>query len=568
MIGCLVFGWFFLLDDEYQQLGKHIAGGAGFISNFILWFESGYFDNAAATKPLLHLWSLGIEEQFYIIWPLLLWAAWKKRFNLFTITLVIAIISFGLNLHWYKTKPTIDFFSPQTRFWELLCGAMLAWAHLHFRESLMPFKEKLNRWIGKAIYFDANVKNSELLSHVLSISGMLLLIIGVFVTKEINFPGKWALLPVLSTVLLISAGKDGWFNRKILSNKILVWFGIISYPLYLWHWPVLTFSRIFMREEPQLWIRITALPVCIFLAWITTKFIENPLRFGIHGNVKTIGLFIVMLCVGIAGFTIYKKQGLPSRWPDAIAQLSEIQKKDHKNNRGFYNGCTTEQKIPTNFKSCAHKIRDDKKQTVLIWGDSHATHLVYGFEKQLGSKFNILQRTTASCPAIFNMGYEACKIDNNFVFNELIKNKPDKIVLAAAWHFYDYKRVGETIAKLKQNGFTDIVVIGPVPVWKNKLPTELITAYVKDGNHHFPVRLKADETKFTDIDKNLANLSKENQVSYISPSTMLCNKNGCLTRATDSLDSVFAFDSAHLTEPGSDYVVSLLKDDPFFKVKK
>ena len=139
MLACLGFGWFYLLSneyaplgwtyllsDEYAQLGKHVAGGAGFISNFLLWFESGYFDNAADTKPLLHLWSLGIEEQFYIIWPLLLWLAWKKRFNLLVISLVLAVISFGLNLYFYHVDPVADFFSPQTRFWELLCGAMLA----------------------------------------------------------------------------------------------------------------------------------------------------------------------------------------------------------------------------------------------------------------------------------------------------------------------------------------------------------------------------------------------------------------------------------------------------------
>lgn len=98
LISCFIFGWFTLLADEYKQLGKHIAGGAGFVSNFIFWNESGYFDNAAQTKPLLHLWSLGIEEQFYIIWPWLLWFTWKKRLNFLTITIAVAIISFGLNI--------------------------------------------------------------------------------------------------------------------------------------------------------------------------------------------------------------------------------------------------------------------------------------------------------------------------------------------------------------------------------------------------------------------------------------------------------------------------------------
>lgn len=138
LIGCLGFGWFYLLADEYMQLGKHIAGGAGFVSNFVLFFEKGYFDNASATKPLLHLWSLGIEEQFYIFWPLILWLTWKLKKNaMFWVALTIAVISMGMNLYWYQSKPEMDFFLPHTRVWELLCGAMLAWGNLHWKEKIV-----------------------------------------------------------------------------------------------------------------------------------------------------------------------------------------------------------------------------------------------------------------------------------------------------------------------------------------------------------------------------------------------------------------------------------------------
>jgi len=126
-------GWFVLLPDEYAQLGKHIAGGAGFIENFLLWHESGYFDNAAETKPLLHLWSLGIEEQFYIVWPILLWLAYRARLNLLSLTILIGGASFILNL-WgtqVSPNPVATFYSPQTRFWELLMGAVLAYTTLY-----------------------------------------------------------------------------------------------------------------------------------------------------------------------------------------------------------------------------------------------------------------------------------------------------------------------------------------------------------------------------------------------------------------------------------------------------
>jgi peptidoglycan/LPS O-acetylase OafA/YrhL len=131
LIASFAFGWFALLADEYKQLGKHIAAGAAFVSNFVFWNESGYFDNAAASKPLLHLWSLGVEEQFYLVWPLLLWVAWQKRFNLLIIAVLVAVISFALNAQGIGKDAVATFYSPQTRFWELMVGSMLAWLALH-----------------------------------------------------------------------------------------------------------------------------------------------------------------------------------------------------------------------------------------------------------------------------------------------------------------------------------------------------------------------------------------------------------------------------------------------------
>ena len=138
LIVFLILGWFVLFPSEYEQLGSHVAGGASFISNFLLWYNTGYFDNAAETKPLLHLWSLGIEEQFYIIWPLVLWIAWKRQFNIMTIMIVIALLSFILNIREIKLDSVATFFSPQTRFWELLLGSILA--YIGFYSSLVMLR--------------------------------------------------------------------------------------------------------------------------------------------------------------------------------------------------------------------------------------------------------------------------------------------------------------------------------------------------------------------------------------------------------------------------------------------
>lgn len=152
LVASYVFGWFALLADEYKQLGKHIAAGAGFISNIALWNEAGYFDNSAELKPLLHLWSLGIEEQFYIVWPLLLWLFWKLKFNPFTITIFVAVVSFYLNVKGINEDAVAAFYSPQTRFWELLCGSLFAWMTLYKKGAFETVKLKLDNWLASAVY--------------------------------------------------------------------------------------------------------------------------------------------------------------------------------------------------------------------------------------------------------------------------------------------------------------------------------------------------------------------------------------------------------------------------------
>ena len=311
MTACFVFGRFSLLTDEYKQLGKHIAGGATFISNLLLWQESGYFDSSAASKPLLHLWSLGIEEQFYIIWPLLLWFTWRRKINFFAVTLAIAVGSFYLNIKGIKHDAVATFYSPSTRFWELMCGGLLAWVTIYKKASIAVIKLKVDHIIASTIYRNKEVEKGKTLANLSAFAGLALLAFGFEkITKDFTFPGAWALVPVCAAVLIISAGPTAWINRHILSAKLVVWFGLISYPLYLWHWPLLSFARIIEGTVPNRSIRIAAVVIAIVLAWLTMKWIEKPFRYG---NQK-IGLKVATLCglvllIGVSGF-IVNKMGL------------------------------------------------------------------------------------------------------------------------------------------------------------------------------------------------------------------------------------------------------------------
>src|SRR5579859_3935441 len=180
LAACLVAGWFLLLPDEYQQLGKHVAGGAAFIANFIFWKEANYFDTSANTKILLHLWSLGVEEQYYLIWPALVLAVRKTRFNLALISIVLLVGSFAISVHSAATNPPAAFYSPLSRFWELLAGGLLA-----YFTQLRPVLRKPLPLV---------------LCEAMALLGALLLAVAIVkITPKTTFPGWWALLPVLGT---------------------------------------------------------------------------------------------------------------------------------------------------------------------------------------------------------------------------------------------------------------------------------------------------------------------------------------------------------------------------------
>jgi peptidoglycan/LPS O-acetylase OafA/YrhL len=310
LLSCITFGWLVLLPEELNQLGKHVAGGAGFISNFVSWNEAGYFDNSGESKPLLHLWSLGIEEQFYLAWPLIVWALWKKNLNIFTITLLALILSFYFNASQIGVDATGTFYSPLSRFWELLAGSLMAWTILNPHPQLKDGFLKIDFLVTKVLFRDRQVVTNDgsVFTNLLSIVGSLLLIIGFMkIDKGAAFPGHWALLPVLGACFIVGSGANTWLNRTILSHRVLIWIGLISFPLYLWHWPLLTFASIIENGEPSATLRTIMVFLSVILAWLTTILIERPIRFTRSlERAKVTALCVLITLVGISGYIISK----------------------------------------------------------------------------------------------------------------------------------------------------------------------------------------------------------------------------------------------------------------------
>jgi len=374
LASCAVAGWYLLPESAYAELGKHIAGGAGFVANLVLWKEAGYFDSASDTKPLLHLWSLGIEEQFYVVWPLVLWFAWKRRWNILLVTTGVLLASFCANLAMVRTDAVANFYSPATRVWELLIGALLA--------GQVSTPNQSSGWRAK-------------LPDPLAVGGLAAIVVAEFLlTKDKQFPGWWALLPTLGAASIIAAGPAAWVNRRLLSHPTMVWIGLISYPLYLWHWPILAFLRITGALKSPLDIGLCAIGAAFVLSWLTYRFVERPFRSQRIGppsrttvtrapaapSRRAAGLLVFMTLAAVLGGFIHQANGSVHRDRLKIASLPALPDKSVFDRLKIYEhydqpNTTCHDRLgmsPLPEEVC---VTNSSAPKVMFFGDSHAMGL-------------------------------------------------------------------------------------------------------------------------------------------------------------------------------------------------
>ena len=370
MICCYGIGWFFLLCDEFRDLGKQIAAGAGFASNLLFWKESGYFDAARTTKPLLQLWSLGIEEQFYLVWPLLLWGAYRLRIRFLPLIVLTCLVSLGVSIWDTQTSLAAAFFSPASRLWELAFGGVLALVNNRIVNNSSPHlhPQELSRSKNQA-------------ANIASLAGLALIALALSTTKEHStFPGLLALLPVTGALLVLLGGPTAWLNRAVLSSSPMVGLGLISYPLYLWHWSLFSFTTIIQSAQPELPTRIALLVTSVILAGATYRYVEKPARAAPLTSRYARLLVASMFAVGLIGFETYRHDGflfrkidpdarysIPFRWPPRI---------DNKK-------CLALTHLP---RPAYCILPTQHTPSVALIGDSHARMLFDYFEHYFGAK--------------------------------------------------------------------------------------------------------------------------------------------------------------------------------------
>lgn len=397
LAACLVLGWWLLHPEEYRALGKHVFAGAAFSANVALYRESGYFDTLSETKPLLHLWSLGVEEQYYVVWPLLV-AALRRRPRVLVATTLLLMAASLLTSVWLTgVSPSAAFYLPASRFWELSCGALLATQQKLWPASEAHLSPKLRQWLAGA--------------------GMALVAIGLWIIDEKTpFPSGWAALPVVGTTAIIAAGPQTAIARA-LSHPLPVWIGLISYPLYLWHWPLLALTRSVAGQEISVAARCALGFLAVVLAHLTYAKLEIPLRrAALLGRTPVLASAVAIM--GLLGAAVFALDGVPGR-----VNLEKLAFDEPKL------PCPDGLKSPADARLDYCSTNRPGAPVAAFVGDSHAAHLFSAMEHGVTAPWLLVAHY--SCPPVLGIevqtDYPACRAKAAFVLNYLTSAKADSI---------------------------------------------------------------------------------------------------------------------------------------------
>jgi peptidoglycan/LPS O-acetylase OafA/YrhL len=436
---CLLFGWFALLPHELEHLGKHVASAAAYVSNFTLWQESGYFDRAAELKPLLHLWSLGIEEQFYLVWPVLLLLLWKRRQNLAVSIVLLTTASFALSIAVGQEKQIANFYFPFSRFWELGLGCLLAVVK-ESPGSMTQWLEEQLRWLSKDRWLNTDPAPSRRYLSLPSWAHSVLPIVGValigaaifLLDRRTTFPGWATLLPTVGAMCVIWARGDSWFQRRIVASAGLVLIGVISYPLYLWHWPLLSFATILESGTPESSVRIAAVLLSGVLAWLTFKLFEHPIRT--RRSTRAVYALAGALAVfGATGLAIYAASGFTGRFDLNVRAIQPGPRTNALCLDSFPKG--------RNFNYC--KSTSSAPPAAVFLGDSRAQGVYDGIAALMGSGYPLTLLGRGGCPPLLNAPFkdtsETNERDCNEVWGSFVKYvgdvKPPVVVVVGGGSF-------------------------------------------------------------------------------------------------------------------------------------
>jgi len=541
MAAVIPLGWALMLPNRFKDLLDSVVAVVFFGSNILFWREYGYFAPEVELKPLLHTWSLAVEEQFYLLFPLSLLLVWRfGRHRALWAIAAVAVISLLISEWAARFAPTANFYLAPPRAWELMAGAICAFV----LAGRAP-------WSG----------------NVSSIIGLGLIIGSVFIYDERTpFPSAYALVPVGGTVLIILHAGAGTLVARLLSSAGFVGIGLISYSAYLWHQPIFAFTRLSGFRDPNglVWGGLSVLAFA--LAWVTWYFVEQPVRkrvnplFATRRQVFTAsaGAGAVFVMIGLAG---HFSNGFYYRMTPA--ERAVFQYLDYPVTDFYRKGTcllTADQNYRDFEESCWLSA-----QSLLI-GDSHAAAFGLGIR----ADYKVGELTQTSCPPLLDfvvVNQPSCRGINDFRFKIIEQTRPRNVYLHAAWLEYWYKpgfqkKFAQTLSRLSAVG-SRVVIIGGVPRFYPNLPEMILT------NHTDLVPgavVRVHLAALRQVNAELRRVGLRYGAQFWDPIENLCLGDDCLAvvalqdadfRALDV--GLMSFDTGHLTLSGS-----VLVADRFF----
>ncbi len=537
LLGTSLMAYRYFLPGDLLAFARSELAALFSVSNFLFWSQSGYFDEVSAIKPMLHTWSLAVEEQFYILFPIFL--VLVRRFfpsrlkaAVWTLTIAPLIVA---SIWVYFDSSSVFFLAP-FRAWELLTGTILSQRYLPSLKG--PIQRNIASLAGLALILFAAAKYGP----------------------RTLFPGATALAPCIGAALVIAAGETGTsLVGRVLSWRPIVFIGLISYSLYLWHWPILVFqntnSVLMERNVGDKQAKIVVVVVSILIAALSWRFIERPFRKGrFRPQRKT--LFAVsaaaVAVIAAVDCTMLATGGLPSRFsPDAlrVAGYSSF----HPVSEWRRGVCFIEEDSFDKYRPDICLRKDPTRRNMLLVGDSLSAALYPGLAKALPD-VNIAQISIAGCPLMVSEqpvgapSWSLCGKASAFLFGQHLQHETyDTVILASSWLNNDLAEIGHTVSWIMQHGMK-VVVIGPPFEYDMALPRLLVIALREHSNraleqHWMPIRQQ--------LDKTMAVLSRDQwKVPYISAFDDLCVEQASNATGFSGQEMVSVSDCPAFAAPG------------------
>ncbi len=555
-----------LYPVDFKAFGLTVVAQSIFLINILFMRQTAYFAAPVDTIPLLHTWSLAVEEQFYIFFPLFLFVVYRytKKY-LFSTLALCAIVSMGLSIYFVNINPSASFNFPllppiwggatnlsagfyffPARAWELLAGALLAVGSLHI----------------------ISTKYAEIISFL----GFVGLLYSFFMISEKSFPGLIALIPVLSTTLIIWANtRQSTFVKNFLSFPIFIWVGLISYSLYLWHWPIIVLAKQYWMSEQPPYFKHFVLLLTLALSLATYRFVETPFRnknfiprkLHVFGFATTVTLILL-----ISGLYIFKHDGLPHRAPES-AQIIGVAATDFNPRRDecFKNNFS---KVLSGGKPCILGTESEtNKIDFVLWGDSHANALMPAFdevakEQEAQGAFFGIGGCAPLVTSVTITKDDGCAYMKQNVIQYINEHQVKKVFLVSNW-----KEVYQVLSSDSKISLEDalnqtlqlfpekqkVVLFKKVPRQENFDTRNVFYAASKEDFDINTLNISYAEhiTATENISRTIDRISTQEHITSKDPTSLLCNNIECVL----TQDGYILYrDKSHMNTTGS----KLLKD--------